>query len=469
MRGRVASLVCVLVLVLIAQSCAERARPLGMKILPDVRATANDRRLARAQNSPDLAADPTDDRFVALANRWDAPEYNCALQVSSDGGRTWQVLNPVATLPEGVEQCYAPEVAFDGTGTLFYLFAGLSGPGSLPVGSFLTSSDDQGETFTPAHQVLGPYNFGVRMAMDTAPEGPGRLHLVWLEAGEQPPLGGMPAPPNPVYAAYSDDGGKSFSPSVQVSDRARAQVVAPTLAIGEGGAVHILYYDLGQDDRDYRGLEGPTWDGFWSLVLATSQDGGHTFAEGSVVDDDVVPPERVQLVFTMPPAALTADGEGRVHAAWTDDRNGDWDVLFRTSADGGATWEEPLRLNDDPVGNGRHQYLPGLSTAASGRVDAIFFNRRSDPQNRMHHVTYANSYDGGESFSPNIAVTSERSDSQIGQTYLVPSSAGKVDLGSRLALISGDDAALVAWPDARDARSRYWQDVWVTEVELDLD
>ncbi len=55
------------------------------RVIENVPATTNDLRAPRAQNSAILVADPTNSRFVALANRLDAPDFSCALQVSGDG------------------------------------------------------------------------------------------------------------------------------------------------------------------------------------------------------------------------------------------------------------------------------------------------------------------------------------------------------------------------------------------------
>ncbi len=182
-----------------------------------------------------------------------------------------------------------------------------------------------------------------------------------------------------------------------------------------------------------------------------------------------MPPERVLLIFTMPPAALVADDDGLVVVAWTDARHGDWDVFVRRSVDGGDSWGERQRLNDDLMGSGRHQYLPGLAVAPSGRVDATFYDRRGDPENVRNHVYYASSTDGGERFSSNVVVTSDPSDSRVGQRYAVPSAQGRADLGSRLALTSINSGLLVAWTDTRNARTSRSQDIAVAEVVLDPD
>ncbi|HEV2126274.1 MAG TPA: sialidase family protein [Chloroflexota bacterium] len=436
----------------------------SMNVREEVPVTSNDLRQTRAQNSAVMLVDPTDDRFAVVANRLDAPEFACSLQVSGDGGRSWLPADPVPELPAGAEKCYAPEIAFDGDGTLYYLFVGLSGTGNSPMGVFLTSSSDRGQSFAPPVQVLGAQNYQVRMAVDRAFGEMGRIHLVWLQTTGTPPLGGLPPPPNPIVAAHSDDGGKSFSQPVPVSDADRKLAVAPAIALGADGRVHVLYYDLQDDFRDYRGLEGPVWEGNWSLVHTSSSDGGRQFSEGVVVDDELLPPERVMLIYTMPPPALAADGAGRVYAAWYDGRNGDWDVFLRPSPDEGATWEGRRQLNDDPPG--RHQYLPALSTAPDGRVDAIFYDRRDDVDNVRNDVYYTFSTDGGVRFSPNVELTSSSSSSRVGQIYLVPSAEGLIEFGARIALFSLADSALASWTDTRNAGDSVQQDIYATEVEF---
>ena len=429
--------------------------------------TATDLRRVGANNSPALASDPTQPRFVALAFRSDAPEFSCGLQVSGDGGRGWQPADPVPVLPEGAEKCYAPEVAFDRQGRLYYLFLGLQGVGNSPMGAFLTSSVDRGRTWAPPHMVLGPENYMVRMVIDPTMGSAGRIHLVWLKTASRPGLGGLPAGSNPLVAAHSDDGGRTFTEPVQISDPTRPRSVAPTVALGPDHAVHVAYFDLRDDAVDYQGLEGAVWPGEWSVVVTSSTDGGEQWKPGVVVDDGLVPPGRVMLIFTMPPPALAADRSGRLFAGWWDARNGDPDVFLARSPDGGRSWEAPVRLNDDPEGSGADQYLLRLSVAANGRVDAVFLDRRNDPRNLSNDAYLTYSTDNGRTFAPNVRVTAKSSDSRIGQAYYVPSAKGLVEFGSRLAIISRPTAALAAWPDTRNATlGSTQQDVFATEILL---
>lgn len=429
----------------------------------DVPATANQATPTRAQNSPMLAVDPTHPEFVALAHRQDAPDFDCGLQISGTGGRGWVGAEPVPQLPEGAEKCYAPQVAFDDEGTLYYLFVGLHGEGNVPMGVFLTTSSDRGRSFEPPREILGAHNFQVRLAIDRTVGGEGRLHLVWLSVREEPPLGGLPPGPNPILHAYSEDGGRSFSEPVQVNDASRDRAVAPALTVGEDDRVHVLYYDLKEDARDYQGLEGPVWEGTWSLV-ATTQNRNGGFSEGVVVDDGLVPPERVMLIFTMPPPAVTADGAGNVYAGWHDGRNGAWDVFVARSEDGARSWGEPVGLGDDESGDGSNQYLPQLETAPEGRLHAIYYDRRNDPENVRNDVYYTVSENRGRTFGEDFKLTSKMSDSRSGAEYAVPSASGQVEFGSRLALQSQSGELIAAWTDTRNAPSSRYQDVFTAKV-----
>lgn len=450
-------------LALLAGAQAAGAADGGPRVAPDVPVTANDLRAPRAQNSAQLAADPTDARFVVASIRLDAPDFGCGLEISGDRGRSWVGARPVQKLPAGAEKCYAPEIAFDREGTLYYLFIGLRGRGNNPVGVYLATSKDRARTFSAPRRLLGPGNYMVRMALDPTQGRRGRIHLVWLQTAADAPLGGLPPPPNPILGAFSDDGGTTFSAPVRISDPQRPRAVAPAVALGPDHAVHVVYYDLRDDARDYQGLTGPTWPRRWSLVASSSLDGGRRFGPTAVVDDRVQPPERVMLVYTMPPPAVAADGAGRVYAAWHDARNGDWDVFLSRSADRGRSWGGPLRLNDDRRANGRHQYMPRVSVAPDGRVDAVFLDRRDDARNLRNETYFTFSRDGRR-FAPNVRLSSGRSDARSGQTYLVPSAKGLVEFGARLGLLSEPARALAAWTDTRNASAGAYQDVFAAEV-----
>lgn len=455
--------------VLLTGALTGKRGPGAARLIGEMPVTAMNQTVAPANNSPLMAAHPTDPRFVVMANRLDAPDFSCALQVSGNAGRSWLTVEPVPKLPPGAEKCYAPEVAFDAVGRLYYLFVGLHGGGNEPMGAFIASSDDQGRTFSRPRRVLGPRNFAVRMAVDQSHGDRGRIHLVWLQATSDTPLGGLGPPPNPILAAFSDDGGRTFSSPVRVNDPTRQRVVAPALTLGPDGTVHVAYYDLKEDAVDYQGLEGPRWDGKWSIVVTNSPDAGGRFGDSVEAEAAVVPPERVMLIYTMPPPSLVVHGR-RSCVAWTDGRHGDPDVFVRCSEDTGRHWSAAKRVNDDPKGNGIHQYMPRLSLSPEGRLDAVFYDRRLDRLNIGNDVYYTYSSDGGRRFTRNLKLSEDGSDSRIGQQYTVASAKGLVEFGSRLGLLSFESRALAAWADTRYSQpGTTGQDIFAARIGLEGD
>lgn len=449
------------------------ASPSNPVFAADVPVTATDLVESPAHNSPVLALDPTNSAFVVAALRRDAPDFSCHLNISGDGGRSWVPAGPVPQLPDGAEKCYAPQVAFGRDGTLYYLFVGLHTAGNTPMGVFLTTSSDRAHSFSVPRRVVGPHAFGSRLLMDRSVGEKGRLHLVWIQSNAAPAGPGFPPGPNPIVASYSDDGGEIFSPPTMVSDPERQRPTAPSIALGEDRSLHVLYYDLNDDARDYQGLEGPTWVGEWTLLVASSLDGGQSFGPSQVVEPAVVPPERVMLVLTMPPASLAVDEQGRLLVAWHDARNGDWDIFVRRSGPGGRGWSEPQRINDDESANGRHQYLPQLEVAPEGRVDLVYYDRRNDPGNLMNDVSFTWSVDGGDTFAPTVQLNRDSFDSRGGARYPHEAAEGLVESGSGLGLVSDDTHAIAAWPDTRNAFggvtemiARTDQDIFATEVRF---
>jgi len=81
---------------------------------------------------------------------------------------------------------------------------------------------------------------------------------------------------------------------------------------------------------------------------------------------------------------------------------------------GGRTWAEPIRVNDDPIHDGKDQIRSWVAVDPSdGAAYVVFYDRRGDPKNLLPTVTLARSVDGGRSFR-NYAWTDTRSDPMQG-------------------------------------------------------
>jgi hypothetical protein len=83
------------------------------------------------------------------------------------------------------------------------------------------------------------------------------------------------------------------------------------------------------------------------------------------------------------------------------------DILLSSSADGGATWSKPARVNDNREdGSAAHpfsdQFHPTVATDKTGKIGVCFYDRRNDPNNFLIGRTCAFSSDGSKWKNINI-------------------------------------------------------------------
>ena len=408
--------------------------------------------LIDANNSPTVVGNPRRPGNLVVVHRVDRPRFSARLEHSTDSGGTWAQSD--LPLPPGLDRPYAPDAAFGPDGSLYVVYANLEGPGNVPANLWMVTSPDGGRTLTGPFRVAGRLAFQPRVTV--APDG--RVHVVWLQAGEVGQLRLGP-PPNPVVTASSTDGGRSFSAPVEVSG-ARPRVGAAVPAVDGRGRLLVLYQDFGDDRRDFENIEGPPWDEPSTLVVTRSDDGGRTFGEDVIVDSEVSLASRF-LPFSPEFPGLATGGGDDVFVTWSDSRHGDPDVFMRRSSDGGAKWSRPVKVNRNRISDGTAQYLPRVAVAPDGRVDVVFLDRSRDRRNVMTDVSLASSSDRGRSFD-SVRVSSASFSSLVGPRAgpLLP-----VDLGNRLGL-SAREHSVAVWTDTRlGTTDTERQDIVVARIE----
>ena len=113
------------------------------------------------------------------------------------------------------------------------------------------------------------------------------------------------------------------------------------------------------------------------------------------------------------------------------------DVMFVRSTDAGHTFSAPRRINDDPVNHAKWHWFGALSVAPSGRIDSVWYDMRNSPNNVTSQLFYSYSTDGGNSWSPNVAV-SNPFNPFIGYP-------NQQKIGDYITLVSDDTGANVAY------------------------
>ena len=113
------------------------------------------------------------------------------------------------------------------------------------------------------------------------------------------------------------------------------------------------------------------------------------------------------------------------------------DVMFVRSTNGGITFSAPRRINDDPVNHAKWHWFGTLSVAPSGRIDVVWYDTRNSPNNVTSQLFYSFSIDGGNTWSPNVAV------SNLFNPFIGYPNQQKI--GDYITVVSDDDSANVAY------------------------
>lgn len=174
------------------------------------------------------------------------------------------------------------------------------------------------------------------------------------------------------------------------------------------------------------------------------------------------------------------DGNIYVATATTaaeDPYGSDYDVMLFRSNDGGVSWDEPVRVNDDVDPTGEiSQFHPQLTCNAEGTLAMVYYDQLTDTANHMKFDVFAAySFDGGATISTSHRISEVSVDPAIMNT--VSSSAWLDEYSATAALNPNaapfaeyigvamyDQAVHAVWTDTRNAT----QDIYGADWEIPL-
>ena len=293
------------------------------------------------------------------------PLRRVGYSLSSDGGETWSNSKLLPQIIPNAALSSDPVVGVDLSGN-FYIFTisinDDTGNGEL----WVFKSTDQGETFDQVYQMandLSAFEDKEWATTDLNASSPyaNNLYCSWtrFSSGTE------------ILLVRSTDEGINWSSPVSVSDLSNVQGSFP--AVGPNGELYV------------------TWLGFNNtrqIMFDKSTDGGVTFGTDVVISDAInswFPHMAVDL--------SNGPRKGYIYVTWGDERNGDDDAFLSYSSDGGETWSSVIRVNNDPVGNGKLQYWPSVSVSELGEISIIFYDTRNTVNNNFIETYLARSTD----------------------------------------------------------------------------
>jgi hypothetical protein len=419
-----------------------------------------------AHSEPALAENPLNHANLLAASKMftDVNHYKFGIGTyySMDGGRTWHdngLLPGLDQFKDGLVSDVS--LAFGPGGTAYVCV--LVWDGARVTGVDVFRSKDGGKTFSDPTPVYTDTTGGIVndkpwIAVDTS-HGPNRgtVYVAWnadgvFAADADPDASGVQSHTGSadmldgIEVARSTDHGKTFSDPVEVATFDESHFYIGAIpAVAPGGRLWVVFTLLGDG-----GVTG-------GIGLVHSGDGGQTFSPVRLIKTNLVdlPPHLPNSTFrnlTMPTFAISPR-DGALVLAWADYRHKDADIMASTSTDRGATWSRAVRVNHDPVGDGKDQFLPVIAVAPNGTFTCAWFDRRFDPGNRLIDEVVAQSTDDGRTWGAAIRVTKKSWDPAI-DAPRPEGKPGNTFIGDYQALVADNLTVHPLWNDTENGKSQ---------------
>ena len=198
-----------------------------------------------------------------------------------------------------------------------------------------------------------------------------------------------------IHFSKSTDGGINWSSAQKINEISGD-------CVDEGNTVEGAVPAVGPDGEIYVSWAGPE-----GLVFDKSLDEGSTWLDEDIFVSDIPGTGwdfGVPGIYRCNGLPITccnlSEGpyNGDIYINWSDQRNGpdDTDIWFIKSTDGGDTWGERKRVNDD--GPGKQQFFTWMTVdQVTGYIWFVFYDRRAYEDSNTD-VYMAVSKDGGETF-----------------------------------------------------------------------
>jgi hypothetical protein len=326
-----------------------------------------------------------------------AAQTPCRYYYTTNGGQTWTE----GTLPDPYDLGDS-QMAFDVSGNAYYCYIGQFSHSGI----FINKSTNGGASWMPSGTAVIQHNGDVpfedkptHVTDQTTSPYRGSVYVGWTQFDVYG--SGNSNDSTRILFAYSRNAGASYSAPIRVSDRGGNAIDSDNTvegavpAVGPDGTVYMAWAGPRGIEFDRSTNGGATWGA--DKVIA-DQPGGWDFAVSGLQRCNGLPVTKADI--------SSGPHRGRVYVGWSDKRNGDTDVFLIHSDDGGGTWSPRVRVNTDPVGNGRDQFFPAFDVdPVTGNVFVVFYDRRQHADNLTTDVYLAVSTDGGDTFV-NVRVSS---------------------------------------------------------------
>ena len=367
--------------------------------------------LVNDHSESDLRVDPRNPLHIIASSKWftSAEGYNHILGFyeSWDGGKTWPTQGHIPGY-EGWTDNTDPIGAFDGFGNYYafvlpYQFAYAGG--STGSGSKLYQKSNEPNPAVPSEATtVSVRPVGATDANNWITTHNGRPDYIEFDdnQGNEPDkqwiaIDSNPASPhyNTIYAMFvnfSFAGKMSHAfvstahalPGGQHTDWTPLQTL-PTVSASASDTYLLPHVDpSGVVWTSVTNFPSSQGRGTYSLGVDYSTDGGVSWngplavpgAQGVALPPEAYPnttfTDGITDTFTVGKAKV--NGHYPLYMAFEDYSSGYDNIMLSGSFDGGASWTEPIKVNDNA--NQADEFQPNLAAASNGTVSVNFYDRR---------------------------------------------------------------------------------------------
>lgn len=239
---------------------------------------------------------------------------------------------------------HTPSIASNGKGKMCIVFEGMNEQTGVSD-VYCSISDDGGKTWTPRVDVSP--TVGVSTRPRVAIESSGAIDVVWTDTafGENNP---------DIFFSRSADYGRTWSRATNISHTPGASR-DPEIAVGPNNELHVVFAETPASDLATR-----------DICYSTSYDGGKTWTEEHSLENVS------QTKSDSAEASLAVGADGIVHVAWKEENASALDrpqiyYSHRTA----SGWAPGINVSK----NLRYSYHPVIACGANGNVFINWLDR----------------------------------------------------------------------------------------------
>jgi hypothetical protein len=405
------------------------------------------------QNEVYLARHPLNPNIMyGAAHSFRGSFLSVGTYVTTDGGDTW-FGSDTMNAPNLNDQRGDPAPAIDKNGRFHYVHLSSATNFGALTGIGANYSTDNGLSWSATFPIVNDANVDKELSWtDDAPASPyyGNVYTAWTSFGTSPANG---------HFARSTDAGVTWTQTVTQLNTTPTghNAQGHDGRVGPNGEVYVCW--------SAGNTASPFTEDFIGFAKSTNGGVNFTVTENAFdVNGSRSTSFNGWAIRTNSFPRMDVDKSGGSRNGWiyivTSEINlapsgSDADIILHRSTDGGATWSSAIRVNQDPLNDGKVQFFPAVRVDEAGGVNAVYYDNRNFPSvGDSCDVYVSRSLDGGNTWT----------DIQASDHHFRPKNTPGVNtMGDYIGITSG---ASKLWP--------FWMDdfvgarfhAWTTSVSI---